>query len=128
MKKIILTFGLLVCFLLSSIMTYADTFVETIADVSATDAVVVQNNELFASNYNTGQVFRIALDGTFSEVLGTNSRGPAGIRFDSSGNMYIAMYNINSIIKIDLKVMKRYLLIISENPSPGLGQPRKSLC
>lgn len=80
---------------------YAETFVETIAQLSARDAVTVHNGALYASNYNTGAVYRIELNGSVSTVLPTSARGPAGIRFDDNGNMYVAMYNIGSVVRVD---------------------------
>jgi sugar lactone lactonase YvrE len=88
---------------MASAASYADTevYVETIVELSTRDALVVENDTLYASNYNNGRIYKIELDGTVTEVVGGNTRGPAGIRFDDSGNMYVAMYNLNSIVKID---------------------------
>ena len=76
-------------------------FVETIAKVSARDAVTVYEYSLYASNYHNGRIYKIGLDGSLETVIGDNKRGPAGIRFDGDGNMYVAMYNDNAIVKID---------------------------
>ena len=98
MNKISITLLLLVT--LSS-TTVAETFVETITQLSARDAVAIYNDQLYASNYNTGEVYTINLDGSFAKVLEANNRGPAGIRIDSSGTLYIALYNQGAIITID---------------------------
>ncbi len=79
----------------------AEIFVETIANVSARDAVAIEDNQLYASNFNTGEVFLIELNGTFSNIMDRSNRGPAGIRIDDNGDIYIALFNENSIIRID---------------------------
>lgn len=79
---------------------FADTFVETIARLSARDAVTVAGDQLYASNYNTGAVYQIALDGSFETLLANNARGPAGIRLDDAGNIYVALYNQSAILRI----------------------------
>ncbi len=79
----------------------ADEFVETITELSARDALTIVDQTIYASNYNNGIVYKIEQDGTSSTVIEASQRGSAGIRFDDDGNMYVAMYNINSIIKLD---------------------------
>lgn len=88
---------------LFTVSSYAETevFVETIVELSARDAVTLEDGSLFASNYNNGRVYKVELDGTVTTLIGSNNRGPAGIRFDDDGNMYVAMYNIGSVIKVD---------------------------
>ncbi|TQV74710.1 hypothetical protein FLL45_07040 [Aliikangiella marina] len=90
----------MIIIIMNSPICVAETFVETIIDLSARDAVTIAGDKLYASNYNTGAVYQIELDGTFSNLLNNNSRGPAGIRVDQNNNIYIALYNQNSILKI----------------------------
>ena len=89
------------CLLFATPLALADTFVETIAQLSARDAVVVNDDGIFASNYNTGVIYKLSETGQVETVLSSNARGPAGIRFDDQNNMYVAMYNTNSVIKFD---------------------------
>jgi sugar lactone lactonase YvrE len=82
-------------------IAHADTFVETISNVSAKDAVALYDGSIYASNYDTGIVYKIDEDGSSSIVVAANNGGAAGIRFDDSGNLYVAMYNLNSVIRVD---------------------------
>lgn len=79
----------------------AEIFVETITELSARDALALQGDVIYASNYNSGRVFRIGLDGTVTEIVEPNSSGPAGIRLNAGGDIFIAMYNTGSITRID---------------------------
>lgn len=58
---------------------FADSFVETIVDLSARDALVLYNEQIFASNYITGEVYSIDLNGTSSAIFSAGQNGPAGI-------------------------------------------------
>jgi hypothetical protein len=98
MKKTCLIFILLTTI---SSTTLAQIFVETIANVSARDAVTIEGDQLYASNFDTGEVFLVELDGTFSNIMQTSNRGPAGIRIGDNGDIFIALFNENSIIRID---------------------------
>lgn len=96
-----MTFLVAVFALFASKAAFADLFIETIADISARDALALKNGVIYASNYNTGEVFKVQQDGSAERILGTSTRGPAGIRIDSNGNLYIAMYNVGQVIKVD---------------------------
>ena len=88
-------------FLMLSGQAIAEVFVETITRLSARDALVLQDDVIYASNYNTGNVYRIMLDGTIEAVLGQNGSGPAGIRINDNGEILVAMYNIGQVAMID---------------------------
>lgn len=98
MKKISFTLLLLI---MAGHSAFAETFIETITKLSARDAVTIYNDQLYASNYNTGAVYRISLNGDVSSILDDNARGPAGIRVGNNGDVFIALYNEGSIIRVD---------------------------
>ncbi len=101
MKSIsIIIFMLINLFSINNIVS-AETFLETIAEVSARDAITIgPDNNLYSSNYNTGVIYRITPNGEVSIVLTANNNGPAGIRFDNAGNMLVAMYNIGEVVTV----------------------------
>lgn len=88
----------------SSLSAVTAQTVGTVATLSASDGLALDaEGNLYATRYafppQFGTVFKVTPDGTVTTFL-DNQPGPADLTFDAAGNLYVANFNSNSILKV----------------------------